>query len=162
MHIGHNTAIGGDSNNLRILGFWIEREVQNPLLFTWLNQELDKEQIESKRLIHFPVVFLQYFPRIWVDRNTGVFLARKSHGGGGDLTPRIIFDGLCMASAWIFPGKFFFRSIKQELLSALTWILYRVTERLKVDRVISVRIGEERLLTGYSVKIHGLDGSSNQ
>ena len=57
MHIGHNTAIGGDSNNLRILGFWIEREVQNPLLFTWLNQELDKEQIESQRLIDFPLVF---------------------------------------------------------------------------------------------------------
>ena len=159
MHIGHNTAIGGDSNNLRILGFWIEREVQNPLLFTWLNQELDKEQIESQRLIDFPVVFFAIFSADMGWQEYWSIPWGKSHGG--DLTPRIIFDGLCMESAWIFPGKFF-RSIKQELLSALTWILYWVTERLKVDRVISVRIGKERLLTGYSVKIHGLDGSSNQ
>ena len=27
MHISHNTASGGDSENSRILGFWIEREV---------------------------------------------------------------------------------------------------------------------------------------
>ena len=112
MYIGHNTAIGGDSDNLRILGFWIEREVQNSLLFTWLNQELDKEQIESQ----VPEFSPENYPR----------------------------------------------SIKQELLSALTWILYWVTERLKVDRVISARINNERLVIGCNVKIHGLDGSSRK
>ena len=106
MHIGHNTAIGGDSNNLRILGFWIEREVQNPLLFTWLNQELDKEQIESQRLIDFPVVFFAIFSADmgWQEYWS---IPCKGESRGGGLTPRIIFDGLCMASAWIFPGKFF-------------------------------------------------------
>ena len=87
MHIGHNTAIGGDSNNLRILGFWIEREVQNPLLFTWLNQELDKEQIESQRLIDFPVVF---FCNIFRGYGLTGILEYSLQGrvtGGGGLNP---------------------------------------------------------------------------
>ena len=46
MHISHNTAPGGDSENSRILGFWIEREVKDPPQSTWFNQELDKEQID--------------------------------------------------------------------------------------------------------------------
>ena len=107
MHIGHNTAIGGDSNNLRILGFWIEREVQNPLPFTWLNWELDKEQIESQRLIDFPVVFFAIFSADMGWQEYWSIPCKEESRGGGDLTPRIIFDGLCMASAWIFPGKFF-------------------------------------------------------
>ena len=60
-------------------------------------KNLIKSRLSHKDSLIFRYFFLQYFPRIWVDRNTGVFLARESHGG--DLTPRIIFDGLCMARA---------------------------------------------------------------
>ena len=87
MHIGHNTAIGGDSNNLRILGFWIEREVQNPLLFTWLNQELDKEQIESQRLIDFPVVFFAIFSADMGWQEYWSIPCKGESRGGGGLNP---------------------------------------------------------------------------
>ena len=70
MHISHNTAPGGDSENSRILGFWIEREVQDPPQFTWFNQELDKEQIDRVETQKLPRYLDDIELVLWCWRNS--------------------------------------------------------------------------------------------